>query len=370
MGRDPSSAVRWFSSLETDGTHVTAIALVGAGAAGAATAFAVARHAPDTSITVFEKSGGLSGRAATRHRDGLTYDYGANYVKSADERVAELLTEILDDDGLVDVAEPVAVFDESGTVSPGDDRDDHKWTYRAGIDHIGERLLAETEATVHPETTVTSLARDGDVWHLEDATGERWGPFDVVVLTPPAPQTADLLAQTTWQSPIRERLVDALQAVEFRTIWTAVLHYPFTLDRPYYALVNTDKNHDIGWLSREECKPGHVPDGESLLIVQASHDWSVAHADDPPAENVAQLADLTADLLDDERLADPDWTDHQRWRYAQPEAAVDTGPLGEAEDAGLFCAGDWVAGEARVHAAISNGLDVGERIAESVGERS
>ncbi len=347
---------------------MTAIAIIGAGAAGAAAAFGLHRADFAASITVFEKSNGVSGRAATRHRAGVTYDYGANYVKSEDERVASLLTQTLEAEGLVDVADPVAVFDEDGDISRGDDRDDHKWTYRAGIDRVGERLLSQTDATVQYETTVSSLARDGADWHLADASGREWGPFDAVVLTPPAPQTATLLAAASWQSPLRQRLASAVRDVDFRTIWTAVLHYPFALDRPYYALVNTDKRHDIGWLSREECKPGHVPDGESLLIVQASHDWSVANVDDPPGENVARLADLTADLLDDDRLAEPDWTDHQRWRYAQPEGAVDDEPARAAEGDGLYCAGDWVAGEARVHAALRSGLEAGERLA-TAGER-
>ena len=62
------------------------------------------------------------------------------------------------------------------------------------------------------------------------------------------------------------------------------------LDVPYYALVNTDKEHDVGWVAREECKAGHVPDGETLLVVQASPAWADTHYDDPPAENVAELA--------------------------------------------------------------------------------
>ncbi|MFC6737651.1 NAD/FAD-dependent oxidoreductase, partial [Halolamina salina] len=38
-------------------------------------------------------------------------------------------------------------------------------------------------------------------------------------------------------------------------------------------------------------------------------------------------------------------------------------PLDAAEAEGLYCTGDWVAGEARLHAALENGLEVGERIA-------
>jgi len=290
-------------------------------------------------------------------------------VKSDDERVVELLTETLSTDGLVDITEPVYTFDAAGEVSEGRDADDHKWTYHEGLTQIAKRLLAETDATVHRNTRVEHIAREGTsdrddrTWRLTDTDGETWGPFDVLLVNPPAPQTAELLAGADWDTQAREDLVAAACDVEYRTIWTAVLHYPFELDRPYYALVNTDKEHEVGWVAREECKDDHVPDGESLLVVQANHDWSVAHYDDPPAQNVAELANIAADVLGDERLADPDWTDHQGWRYALPENGVRRGAVEAATAHDLYAVGDWVAGEGRLHAALRNGLDTGEDIA-------
>jgi renalase len=344
---------------------MTDIGFVGAGAATAAATYVLDSALPEAELTVLEKSRGVCGRAATRRRDGSHYDYGANYVKSDDERVADLLTEQLDSDGLVDVTEPIYTFDSAGTVSEGRDADDHKWSYERGLTQIAKRLFAETDATVEHETRAETLSREGETWTVTDTDGEQWGPFDLLVVNPPAPQTAQLLADAEWDSPLRTDLETALGNVEYRTIYTAVLHYPFELDVPYYALVNTDKAHDVGWISREECKGGHVPDGESLLIVQANHDWSVAHYDDPPDENVAALAEMSADIMDDERLTDPDWTDSQGWRYALPEEGAPAGLLDSASDHDLYFLGDWVPGEARLHAALRNGLDTGERIAHA-----
>jgi len=344
---------------------MTDIGIVGAGAAAAATAFRLADRRPDADVTILEKSGGVCGRAATRRHDGMRYDYGANYLKADDERVVELVTETLDDEGLIDVTEPVYTFDASGEVSPGRDVDAHKWSYERGLTQIAKRLFARTDATVRRRTRVERLRSAGDVWTLVDADGSSWGPFDTVVLNPPGPQTADLLRDAALDAAARERLVDAAD-LPYRTVWTAVLHYEFGIDRPYYGLVNADKDHEVGWISREECKPGHVPTGESLLVVQANHDWSVDRYDDDPAENVAALADHAADVVGDDRLRDPDWTDHQGWRYALPEDDAHAGPLRAAEAEGLYCVGDWVAGEPRLHAALANGLDTGDRIADAL----
>ncbi|WP_126663366.1 NAD(P)/FAD-dependent oxidoreductase [Haloterrigena salifodinae] len=357
---------------------MTRIGIVGAGAAAAAAAYALESASDDVSVTVLEKSGGLCGRAATRRREDVTYDYGANYVKSDDKRVVDLLTETLETDGLVDVTDPVWTFDADGQISEGRDADDHKWTYEAGLTQIAKRLFARTDATIHRNTRVKAISRESaaGTWRLEDDAGDRWGPFDALLLNPPAPQTADLLRSAEWDadtdtdadadSDVPQRLADAAEAVPYRTIWTGVFHYPFELDVPYYALVNTDKAHEIGWIGREECKPGHVPDGESLLVVQANHEWSVDRYDDDPDATLEALAELTADLLGDDRLHEPDWTDHQGWRYALPEDGVDREPVRAAEDVDLYCLGDWVAGEGRLHAALRNGLETGERIAENV----
>ncbi|MDR9429973.1 MAG: FAD-dependent oxidoreductase [Natronomonas sp.] len=342
------------------------IGIVGAGAAAAAAAFTIERTVTKADVTVLEKSGGLCGRAATRRGDGLVYDYGANYVKSDDERVVELLTETLETDGIADISEPIYTFDRSGAVSPGRDADGHKWSYETGLTQIAKRLFERTEATVHRRTPVETIRRDGESWTLVDAEGGSWGPFDVLCLNPPAPQTAALLDDAEWDDERRDALREAAAAVPYRTIWTAVLRYPFRLDRPYYGLVNPKKDHAVGWISREECKTGHVPEGESVLVVQAGGEWSSEHYDRDPAENVAELAELAADIVGDERLGEPTWSDHQGWRYALPEAGVARDPVLAAEAADLYCLGDWVAGEGRVHAALSNGLDVGERVAHSI----
>jgi len=341
------------------------IGIVGAGAGAAAAIHVLDQRLPEVELTVLEKSGGVCGRAATRRRDGLRYDYGANYLKDGDSAVVDLVTETLDTDGLVTIEEPIWVFDEDGTVSEGRTSDARKWTYRDGLTQIAKRLFAGTDATVHRRTRVERIDSDSEQWLLEDTDGTEWGPFDILICNPPAPQTASLLRTGDGKRDIRHNLASAAEAVEYRTIWTAILGYEFELDVPYYALVNPEKDHEVGWIAREECKPGHIPNGESVLVVQANHDWSVEQYDAPVEDNIAELAELAADVIGDDRLTDPEWTDSQGWRYALPENGVSQEPLDAAEQEGLYCIGDWVAGEGRLHAALRNGLDTGDRIAEN-----
>jgi len=168
---------------------VTDVGIVGAGAGAAAAAFVIDRTVPDADVTVVEKSGGLCGRAATRRHEDLTYDYGANYLKSDDDRVVELITETLDDEGLVDVTDPVYTFDADGEVSPGRDADEHKWSYRRGLTQIARRLFGRTDATVHRRTRVETVRR-------VDGTGAADGDGAADDRSPSA-AAADELARAT-----------------------------------------------------------------------------------------------------------------------------------------------------------------------------
>ena len=346
------------------------LGVIGAGAGAAAATYIIDHALPNAEITVFEKSRGVCGRAAARRRETGTathvYEHGANYLKDADDRVSSLVVGKFDD-GLVEVEGPIWTFDADGTVSEGRDGDARRWTYADGITRLAKHLFGATGATVERETRIVDLRHDGG-WQVADADGTTHGPFDALLLNPPAPQTADLLRETGVDAV--DRLGNAAAEVDYRTVWTAVLGYGFEIDAPYYALVNADKEHEVGWIGREECKPGHVLDGESVLVVQASPDWSIERYDRSPEQNVADLARHAATVMDDQRLANPDWTDHQGWRYALPEEGVRDEAVRAAARDGVYVTGDWVAGDPRLHAAVRNGLETGDTVANSFQEGS
>lgn len=336
------------------------LGVIGAGAGGAAATYVLGNALPDTEITVFEKSRGVCGRAAARRRDGIVYEYGANYLNDVGGQVSELVTGTLSD-GLVEVAGPVWTFDADGEVSEAVREEERRWTYEDGITRLAKHLLGRAGATVRRETRVVDVAYD-DAWRLTTADGRTRGPFDALLLNPPAPQTADLLTETGLASV--DRLGEAAGAVEYHTGWTAVLGYDGALDEPYYGLANADGGHAISWIGREEQKPGHVPPGQSVLIVQANPEWAADRYDEPPDDNVAALAARAAEVVGDRRIATPDWTDHQGWRYAFAEGRVREEALQDAAKDGVYATGDWVAGEARLDAAVRNGLGTGKKMVD------
>jgi renalase len=352
------------------------VAIIGAGVAGAGVAYALQNtNASDSiSVSVFEKTSTLGGRTATHRSHGCTYDPGANYIKSDDPIISELITETLATDGLIDVAAPVWTFDGEGIISEGEDRDEHKWTYEDGIAQLATRLFARADETdsvslsVSRETPIDTISRENGQWSLAEASGNDFGTYDALVLTPPAPQSATLIEGMQWEADLRKELHAAVDAVEFRAIHSVVAHYSFEMDVPYYALVNTDREHEIGWVSREECKPDHVPDSECLLVVQMAPDWSAQRIDDSPGSVAHEAVELTADLFDDDRLSMPDWTNTRSWRNALPDTELTGDARKRAEQDGLYLAGDWVTGDGRAHLALKNGLAVGKRIHRALNQ--
>ena len=340
------------------------LAIIGAGISGCAATWAL--RGTKIRVHLFEKSRGVSGRAATRRRHAVCYDHGANYVKPTSERVRDVIQHQLPTDDLVDIDRPVWIFDGEGTLRPGDDRDDYKWTYRRGINTLGKVLLAPSEAELHLQTRVQHLHLEGAQWHIADTAENAYGPYDTVLLTPPAPQAADLIAASTFDKGIRDTVLAGLRAATYRSQFCIVCAYDQPVARPgdFYALVNTDGAHPVAWLSFEEDKPGHVPEG-SLVVVQMSPAWTRSHYDEPHETLVAHATELISDLLEAD-LRRPAWTDYQRWRYALPDASADTDALDAGRAIGLFFAGDALPGKGRVGLALESGLDAAGVIQEHV----
>ncbi len=342
------------------------IAIIGAGASGLAAAFQLSKEGFE--VCVFEKSRGVSGRAASRSRNGCRYDHGANYLKPKSNEVAELLFKTLPHDDLCRIAGDISTFDRSGRISPGDPEQnaESKWTYRSGISTLGKLLIEAGNFTVSRETLISSLSREGTQWSLIDADGKTNGPFDVLLLTPPAPQTVGLLVNTNADAPIIAKMVAVLEQVPYHSQFSVLLNFNANVPLPNkaFALINSDREHQLAWLSDEGHKAGHVPQGETLLVAQMSPNWSAEHYDDSPASIISGAYQAVSSLLGD-NLPTLHWSDSQRWRYAHPYAAAKIEDTADAAEIGLFFAGDAFVGKGRVPGALKTGLAAARRIIET-----
>jgi len=340
------------------------IAIIGAGPAGLAAALELAGS--EAEVRIFEKSRGLTGRAASRSRNDCRYDHGANYFTAEDEEVARLLFEKLPTDDLCRVEGDVLPFDGDGTVGEGDPEKNarDKWTYRGGINTLGKLMAEASGVEITRETRIARLVHSQLEWKLESEDGETFGGFDGVLLTAPGPQTVELLRESDFDPAPRSGILSEMGKAQYHGQHSVVLNFAgeVSLPRDCYALVNADGEHDVAWLSLENRKPGHVPDGESVLVAQMAPHWTEAHGEASDSQISEEALAAVRNLVEGD-LPEPAWTDVQRWRYAHPYSAASFEAMRRPSTIGLFFAGDAFVGKGRVADSIRTGIAVARDIA-------
>lgn len=337
------------------------LAIVGAGIAGLAAAHRLRTKWPGLDVVLFEETETLGGRATSRRRHEATFDDGAQYLKTPTEELRRFVAEQLGHATLVDIGHPVWVFDGAGMITPGDPEQnaDPKWTYRDGLARLGEELAAGLE--VRRGRRVDRLGRAPEGYRLFDQDGGALAQSEAVLLTPPAPQTADLLARSDLEAAWRDELIAELSRVAYRPCLSVTLGYPRPpREQPFYALVNSDRRHPISWLAYEHMKPGRGMAGQGVVIVQMAPGWSRERWNDGSEALAQRVAEQASTLLGEELLR-PVWWDIRRWRYALPDGGCDAERLHAG--AGLFFAGDYLVGQGRVHLALESGWAAAARIA-------
>ncbi|MDP0491954.1 MAG: FAD-dependent oxidoreductase [Verrucomicrobiota bacterium JB023] len=339
------------------------IAIIGAGVAGMAAAYELTKAG--YRVVVFEKSRGVSGRAATRRREGLHFDHGANFFRTDDPEVDSLVHQVLPTDELIEIAGDVCTFDGDSRIKRGDPAQNArpKYSYRAGISTLGKLLRQEAAVEVRTQVRIHSLAREGGAWLLLAEGGESLGIFSRVVITAPAPQAARILEASSVDADYREEVISSLLQVPYRPQFSFILGYSSRIERPLdcYALVNEDGQHAVSWLSFEEDKAGHVPEGESVLIVQMATAWSAARLEESREKLLAEVLTEARKLVP-KLPEEPAWWDSQRWMLARPEGVLQGEGLRLAEAAGLFFSGDGTTGKARISMALRSGLETARAI--------
>ena len=337
------------------------LAVVGAGVCGLVATRRLRALRPDWRVAVFERGAQPGGRAFSRTVNGFIVDHGAQFVHSPTAEIERLLTVELGHETLVDIGRPVWTFRQDNVIEPGDPAHNapKKWAYADGFARLGSELARGLDLRLGAE--VAQLAPGDERFALLAPDGDRLGDARQVLLTLPAPAGAALLERSELPAAARQTLVSELGKVAYRRCRSIATAYPPVLRaRPWYALVNLDRQHPITWLAYEHLKPGRQAAGLQVVLTQMAPAWSAWAASEPAAAD-AELDRLLADLLG-EPLPAPLWRDAVDWPHALPDGQADFERL-QAEVPGLYLAGDFTAGLGRVHLAIEQGWRVAERIA-------
>lgn len=342
---------------------MNSIAIVGAGSSGLAAAHTL--QDAGQSVTLFEQSQEVGGRAATRNRNGFIYDHGAQYIKGEGNGISTtFITERFRAPDLLNIAKPVWIFDRTGHIQEGDSLQNAtpRWNYRSGLTALAKQMAQGL--TIHFNTRITHIEQIASGWRLIDSNHRHVGDYKKILMAMPAPQVVEILQASQLAPSLQKSAINTLKSAGYNPLISVMLGYqPAPRSRPYYALVNTDKAHAISWLAWEHEKDAaRVPTGCGLLIAQMAPHYSREHWEQADEQSLLnEVAQLVAALID-EALPSPIFTDIQYWRYALPITRADADALNrQTIPHGLaFCGDAFVGG--RVHLALEHGVKVAQNL--------
>ncbi len=336
---------------------MVSIAIIGAGISG----LAAARCLRDAGqrVVIFEKSHDVGGRLATRRNQGFTYDDGAQYIKPGSQLSISWITKRFASPDLIDIPKPIWTFDQQGKIREGDPRQnvEPRWTYRFGNNTLPKLLVEELD--VRLDTCIHQLQQTPTGWQLLDTKKETYGPFHQVLITLPAAQAQHLIQDSTIDPQLQQGIGEQLGEIAHNSLISVMLGVrPQPRQRPFYALVNTDKQHSISWLAWEHEKaPERTPARNGLLIAQMAPDYSQQHWEDDDDLLIQNVTAQVHKLLQ-ENLPRSTFHDVKRWRYALPSKTRNNSVLNRFTlSEGLAFAGDSYTG-GRVHLSLENGVRI------------
>lgn len=322
------------------------VGIIGAGMAGLTLARSLEGHAE---TRIFEKRHGVGGRMATRWLDAVSFDHGAQYFTIRDERFHDAL-ETARANGIVEPwSGEVASLTESGLIERK---------------HSGAlRYVASPSMNALPKSLSIGLEIEHNA-KVEAITGEpgRWfvnvrehteGPFDWVVTTAPAPQSASILPDCFAHH-------ERLRAVKMNACFTLMLRLK-TCARIPFAAAHLD-DPVINWIARNNSKPGRPT--SACLVVNSNAIWADININ-------RELESIRREMLHALRhyvLVDPVEANASvihRWRYANVQRPVGA-PFLLDHAAQLAACGDWcIAG--RVEAAFQSASALFDALAAMIG---
>ena len=318
------------------------VAIIGAGIAG----LTCANHLAQKNIhaTLFEKSKGPGGRTSTRRVEpNLSFDHGAQYF-TVRNPILQSFVNTWENLGVVSEWKGKIVKlnnkEITGTeIIP-------RYVGTPGMTAMAADLAKNLE--IKKETKIIEVMHSSNQWVLRDEAGIEHNGFDHLIVTLPAPQTAELLANHPFGK--------IASSTPMAPCWAVLVGFEKKLDVPWDGAFIHDS--PLSWVARNSSKPGRDAT-KDCWVLHANAEWSVNHLEDAPASVISQLLEAYACAIG-ENLPTQIYKMAHRWRYSIGSSFINHTDLHD-ESIGLRICGDWMNG-GRFEGAFLSGINAAESI--------
>ncbi|MEX2477581.1 MAG: FAD-dependent oxidoreductase [Gracilimonas sp.] len=289
------------------------IAVIGAGISGLAAGRELAKAGHE--VVVFEKSGGLGGRLATRYAgkgNELKLDHGVSYFTAESEEFKEIVSELTAKGVLATWDGPFARRDNKGDILEFT-QDSTYYFAKDGMNsigkHLGRNLDIRLNDTVGGLTHIGENRRKKKSWMLNFPTALTESA-DAVIISAPARQ-AYAIINTTIDEIETLKLIREIDEVEYESQFTLLAGYNGVQTPEWNALECEDDI--IQWISNESTKR----DGDQkTLVIHTTSEFAKKHINSD-REKVEELIVERLSVILGGWVALAEWTQLHFWRYSR-----------------------------------------------------
>lgn len=314
------------------------VSIIGAGLSG----LIAAQHLQSAgkSVAVLDKGRSVGGRLATRRIANGIADHGAQFFTV---RTAEFQQQVdlwLEKDLIYIWGYGWSDGSIKRTKSDGHPR----YVTRGGMNALAKDL-ASTLTNVHVNTKVTAINWENNHWLIGDANNLTV-KSDILVLTPPVPQSLALLEAI----PLADTDKQKLERIQYGPCLCGLFVIDGDVDLPEPGALQ-DFHRQIYWIADNKAK-GISPD-ERILTVHVDVGYSRNHYDDDADDVLRFMREELRKYLGNNASIKHEQL--KKWRYSIPLTTHPNDFL-KAEGLPLIFAGDAFGGRGRVEGAYLSGV--------------
>lgn len=320
------------------------VAIIGAGIAGLAASRTLRKAGIES--TIFEKSRGVGGRVNTRNvHSTYVFDTGATSIAPRGKSIQRVMLEELSTEQLVKIEKPIYTHVNLKTAKGDQSRTTDRYVYSNGIGQLPKLLAEGLDIRFNHE--IDRIDKREREFVLFDES------FDTLILTPPIPQTAQLL----WTMDENRPIANAV----YRPCISLLFGFDAPLpETPYHALLDVEQIHPLTWVSLESVKsPLRAPEGKSTMVLQLSARFSLENYQKSDAWLIETGLQFTKHLYG-ESFATAEVAMVKKWKYSQP-----TG-LGKFEAINIPGSNLLIASDGITGARIEDAFECGVRVANLI----
>lgn len=301
-------------------------------------------------VRVLDKSRGVGGRLATRRVDGRPADHGAQFFTAYDpvfrQKVESWLQAGVIRQWSTGFAIPDGTFKDNGVP---------RYCGVSGMTSLAKHLAQGLDVRLH--SRAVNLTSQGHSWTVttEDGTVHS---SRALLLTPPVPQTLNLLA--TGKIPLPFPIRDTLEGMDYAPCLTLLVRLagPSLIPEPGGIWM---KGEPLLWMADNQRK-GIASEGGALVTIHAGQDFSRENLESPELHVTATMSEAATPWLG----SPIEHAQLHRWRYSIPLRVHPEPCLLVPDPAPLAFAGDAFGGP-RVEAAALSGLAAAASLAQRLG---